>query len=312
MAQVPKAETPERHRVLIITDEPNDPFMTRVQAEVGALPGFEVATRRPTGSLDADARAERAEAAIRKVASGKGVEVWMADATTGRSLLRQLVVDESPNGPDQGIIALQTAELLRTGLVARPVAPAPPPVPSPPSVTASPAAPHENAVLAGLGPLWSRGGVGPSWQAWLSYQLLGSDHIGFSLDVSTPVHRGSISSSEGTAHVGVVAAGAGLLARLRSEHAKLTGTATLGAAFASVFTDGHANANYLGSTTTSYAGLAYLRLGVLWNPVRWLGLGAAGLTGTATSHVAIEFANRRVGTWGTVLAAGLLYGELGW
>ena len=41
----------------------------------------------------------------------------MADATSGRSLLRQVVVDESPGGPDRDLIALQTAELLRTSLL---------------------------------------------------------------------------------------------------------------------------------------------------------------------------------------------------
>jgi hypothetical protein len=311
------SEAPARHRVLIITDEPADAFMVRVQAEVSALPGFEVVIRRPLGSLDEIARAEHAEAAIRKAASRKGVEVWMADATTGRSLLRQLVVDESPNGPDHGLIALQTAELLRTGLLARhtePVAP-PPPAEAPPDtvVSAPPASPsREDAALVGLGPLWSRGGVGPSWQAWLSYQHLFSSHFGISLDASAPLYFGSISSSQGSARVGALFAGAGLLARLRSTSAHLTATATLAATFASVVSKGEPNANYQGATTTTSTGLAYLRLGATWNPTPWLGWGAAALVGTTTSRLRIQFADRAVGDWGTVLAAALLYGEIAW
>lgn len=103
-----------------------------------------------------------------------------------------------------------------------------------------------------------------------------------------------------------------MLARLRSTSAHLTGTATLAAAFASVVAKGEPNANYQGDTTTTYTGLAYLRLGAAWNPVPWLGLGAAGLVGTTTSRIRIEFADRAVGDWGTVLAAAMLYGEVGW
>jgi hypothetical protein len=318
-AQPLKAEEtnqrPAHHRVLIITDDPNDPFMTRVQAEVSALPGLEVTTRRSLGSLDTDARAEHAEVAIRKVASGKGVEVWMADATTGRSLLRQLVVDESPGGPDQGLVALQTAELLRTGLIARTVPPPASPPPTPPSATASvlpaPSA-RDSAVLAGVGPLWSTGGVGPAWQVWFSYQRLLSEHFGISVDASAPLHRGSISSTQGSAQVGAVVAGAGFLARLQNQRATLAGTATLGAALASVFTKGEANPSYLGSSTTTYTGMAYLRLGAAWNPAPWLELGAAGLVGTTTSRIRIQFADESVGDWGTPVMAAILYGGLGW
>ena len=63
-------------------------------------------------------------AAIRILPSRNGVEVWMADEASGRSLLRQAIVDETPGGPNQDVIALQTAELLRTGLF--PETPGPP------------------------------------------------------------------------------------------------------------------------------------------------------------------------------------------
>jgi hypothetical protein len=312
---VDTGKRPARHRVLVITEDPNDPFMTRVQAEVSAIPGMEVTIQRPLGSLDADARAEHAEVAIRKVPSGKGVEVWMADATTGRSLLRQLVVDESPNGPDQGLVALQTAELLRTALLAKaaPTPASPPPAPpvTPPSAPPAPPA-RDSAVLVGVGPLASTGGVSPSWQVWVSYQRLLSDHFGFSLDASAPLHRGSISSAQGHAHLGAVVVGGGLLARLQNEQATVAGTATLGAAFASVLTKGEAKPSYLDSSITTNTGLAYLRLGIVWNPTPWLGLGVAGLVGTTTSRIHIRFAESNVGTWGTPVMAAILCGGVVW
>ena len=109
--------------MLIVIDESDDPFAERIKAEVSAL-GLEVVAVEPwrTGeaieSLDAAGRANQAAAAIRMVASRKGVEIWIANQPTGRSLLRQLVVDERPV-PNEGLVALQTAELLRTTLLSR-------------------------------------------------------------------------------------------------------------------------------------------------------------------------------------------------
>ena len=113
-----------RLRVLIVVDASDDPFAERIKAEVSAL-GLEVVAVEPwrTGesveSLDAAGRANQAAAAIRMIASRKGVEVWMANQPTGRSLLRQLVVDERAGAPNEGLVALQTAELLRTTLLSR-------------------------------------------------------------------------------------------------------------------------------------------------------------------------------------------------
>ena len=135
-------------RVVIVVDESDDPFAERIKAEVSAL-GFEVVAIEPwrTGesveSLDAVGRANQAAAAIRMIASRKGVEVWIANQPTGRSLMRQLIVDERP-APNEGLVALQTAELLRTTLLSRsdvpPKAPPPPSVPSekPPGVAPPP------------------------------------------------------------------------------------------------------------------------------------------------------------------------------
>ena len=126
----------EKLRVLIVIDASDDPFAERIRAEVSAL-GLEVVAVEPwrTGeaieSLDAAGRANQAAAAIRMVASRKGVEIWVANQPTGRSLLRQLIVDERAPAPNEGLVALQTAELLRTTLLSRSETAPPPPRPVP-------------------------------------------------------------------------------------------------------------------------------------------------------------------------------------
>jgi hypothetical protein len=312
-------EPPAHRRVLIVADEANDPFMDMVKAEVSAVRGVEIVVRAPAGSLDADARAEHADAAIRKLPSGKGVEVWMSDATSGRSLLRQLVVDERPNGPDQSLVALQTAELLRTSFFPKPDVPAPgvaPPLPTSPtpSVAAASTAPtsSEDVLQAGVGLLESRGGVSPALQAWLSYQHQWSRRFGVVVDVSAPLVWGSVRALEGTADVGVVLAGGGLHSRFRSADGQLFATTSVGGAFASVLAKGQPVGALEGSSTRAYTGLAYLRLSGGWNPARWLGLGIAGVLGTTTSRVRIQFANRDVAEWGMPIAIALLYAEIDW
>src|SRR5262245_61545358 len=92
-------------RRVLLGEPDHDPFLERVGAEIAGL-GFSLLRADSNGPLEAAARAAQAVAAIRVLPSRKGVEVWMADATSGRSLLRQVVVDESPSGPDQDLIAL--------------------------------------------------------------------------------------------------------------------------------------------------------------------------------------------------------------
>jgi hypothetical protein len=319
VARAASPDAPEaraNHRVLILVDEPGDPFMDRIGLEVTSVGGLDVIMRPPVGSLDADARAEHAEVAIRKLASGLGVEVWMADATSGRSLLRHLIVDESPAGPDQSLIALQTAEFLRTSFFPRHETASPAVAAPPPTAGATASPPPEalgaDRVQVGVGYLHSAGGVSPALQAWLSYQHVWRRGLGVVLDVSAPLLRGNLSGPQGTAEVGAVVAGAGLLARFESEGGRMFVAAEVGGAFASVLVTGHPVANLVGSSPSASTGLAYLRLDGGVAPLRWLGLGVAAILATTTTRVRIEFAGNRVGNWGVPIVGGFAYAEIGW
>ena len=126
--------------------------------------------RAPQGPIETSARAERAVAAIRMLPSRNGVEVWMADETSGRSLLRQAIVDETKGGPNQNLIALQTAELLRTSLFPRSPPGAAKPASAPPAPVivqiAPPPLSGESGLMSGFGLLYGAGGASPAWQIW--------------------------------------------------------------------------------------------------------------------------------------------------
>lgn len=305
-------------RVLLLVDKSNDPFMGRIKAEAASL-GLDVIVHAAVGSLEADARAEHAAAAIRMLSSRKGVEVWMADETSGRSLLRQVIVDETPGGPDQNLIALQTAELLRTSFFPRieptssMVAPPVPPV----VVVVGPALPSgESAVQVGLGLLSGAGGASTSLQAWLSLQHRWGRHFGVAIDLSAPVRRGSLGGPEGTSDVGAILAGGELLARFPTENNRLFFATGLGAAFAALIVTGHpgedASAQLVGRSSSAYTALPYVRLEGTWKPTSWLGLGAMAVVGTTLGKIRLQFAGNQAGSWGVPTVGALLVAELDW
>lgn len=304
------SQEPDHRRVLLLTDSPGDPLIERIRAEVVSL-GMEIVVRRAEGPIDARARAEHAVAAIRMLPTHNGVEVWTADETSGRPLLRQAVVDDKPGGPDEKLIALQTAEVLRTSLF-----PHPPPEPAVVVVQVAPppSRPNETSAAAGVGLLYGAGGAGPAWQAWLSFQHLWTEHLGAALDVSLPIHRGTMSGPEGTADVGAVTAGVEVFARFVSDQ-RLFANAGVGAAFAAVLATGHPTADtapLVGASTAAYTGLAYARAALGRKVLRWLAVGVSGVAGSTVAPVHIGFAGNDAGSWGVPLVGVALFGQADW
>ena len=310
-------EPDQRRRVLLVVDNPANPLVGRIRAEV-ALLGVDVVMRAPQGSIEASARSEHAVAAIRVLPSRRGVEVWMADETSGRSLLRQVVVDETPRGPNQNLIALQTAELLRTSLFPRPTPPTSQSADAPP-VVATPAPPRgsgESQLVSSVGLLSGGGDAGPAWQAGLAVQHFWNDRFGFAISLSAPFHRGTMSGPEGTADVGAVTIGPEALARFESAHGRLFMTTGLGAALVYVLATGHpreqASEQLMSSLSTAYTGLGYARLTLGWKLSRRVDAGLNVVAGTTTGRVQVRFAGNGAGEWGMPLLGAALFAGVGW
>ncbi|HET9955543.1 MAG TPA: hypothetical protein VFQ61_13610 [Polyangiaceae bacterium] len=311
-------------RVLVVESNRSS-MLERVTAELTGL-GFTVVRRAASGSLDDMARAEHASAAIRVLPSRKGVEVWMADATSGRSLLRQVIVDEDPNGPNERLIALQTAELLRTSLLAQRDSASheladPPKSELPPNQAQNAAvippekhrddapaasdsvAPRagsfrESGMQAWLGALYSPGGAGAGLQLGLSLQHSLSERWGLLLDLSAPLRSANISSVEGSASVGASFAGVGVFTRIRAANHPYI--ATLGAALAlmRIGFDGDARVPLQARDEHVVTGAAYLRADAAVEPLTWLRLGVRGTAGATAERVRVQFAGNDSGSWG--------------
>jgi hypothetical protein len=317
-----------RLRVLIVVDESDDPFAERIKAEVSAL-GLEVVAVEPwrTGetveSLDAAGRAHQAAAAIRMVASRKGVEVWMANQPTGRSLLRQLVVDERAGAPNEGLVALQTAELLRTTLLSRSEVPgtssggaAARGAPAASLSQISAPAPAPSAASTGLqaaaGALYSPGAGNPAIQAWLTLNRVIVGRVGLSLDMSAPLYPGTLSGPEGSASVGAWLAGAAAFVRYERPDGHVYATVAMGAAVIRVNAEGTTNAPFVGTTESTTAGAGYVRLDGGVEIARWLRFGGRAVAGAVPSGVTVRFAGNEAAVWGRPFLGGLLFADLAW
>jgi hypothetical protein len=315
-------ERPER-RVVIVNDRGGARFLERIRAEIAAL-GLPVIVRDFQGPLEEAARSARAVAAIRLLPSKKGVEVWMADETSGRSLLRQVIVDEAPGGPDEGLVALQTVELLRTSLLIEdgsepPTelkgAPAPPPPEDPPTkkdIAPSDREKAEAGLQTALGLLYSPGGANGALQLWVSLHTSLSRRIGLALDLSAPLQAATLSGPEGSADIGAYLAAVVLVGRLQPPGSRFFSNLGLGAGAARISADGTSEAPLVSNSVSQVTGVVYARADAGFEVSPWLRLGGRAVLGSVLDRVTLRFAGNEAGTWGRQLFGALALAELRW
>ncbi len=112
----------QRGRILLLVDRAERGLSDRVRAELVAL-GFDVRgsagedTPSSREALEDAARAVEAIAALRIRPSRAGVEVWLTDRVTGKTLLREVVLPRAGSQHDDAIVAVRAVELLRASLL---------------------------------------------------------------------------------------------------------------------------------------------------------------------------------------------------
>jgi hypothetical protein len=296
-------------RVLLIEQEP-DAFLERVGAEIEKL-GFSLVRADAKGPLDAAARAEQAVAALRVLPARNGVEVWMADATSGRSLLRQVVVDESPQGPDRELIALQTAELLRTSLLGEG---SPRGQSAQCEVAAKPIQVAERKTHTGLqlagGALYSPGGARAAVEVGLSLQHFRGQRWGLGIDLGLPLRPGAIRDVEGSAKLGTYFAGVLALARFQPRAGAFFATLGVGPALLLVAYEGEAREPLRSRSGTRLTGGAYLRGDAGVAAGRYLRFGVRALAGASFPSISVAFAGNDAGSFGPTFFAGFALAEV--
>ena len=309
--------------IAVVRDtETDERTLTRLRSELDAL-GLRVVEvsapaedRSPRG-LERAAREVGAFAALRIVPWEGGIEVWIADRVTGKTVLRELVV--APGEAADEVVALRAVELLRASLLELELpheqsGDVPPPPAVKRLVSRPEPAPAESApkfgIGLGVGPVLSPGGVLPSWQLMLKARYVMAPRWGAELVTLLPTLPSAIQQPEGSADISIFFVGAALTLDLLPPPNPWTARAALGVGGAALRMVGAANAPYVSRTDNVIVALPYTRLDLLYRIASDVRFGASIWAGVALPRATVTFADRQVASWGRPAGVGTALLEL--
>jgi hypothetical protein len=280
----------------------------RLRAELSTL-GYEVvdvtlAPNEGATALDDAARRVNAFAAVHIVPNKGGVEVWIADGATGKTLFRELVIGSGEAFDD--VVALKAAELLRASLAELGLSPKPKPTP-PPTSTEKPAArpppempeePPRAYFELGPGVLLSPGGVGANVVGLVGARFRFHTVLGLDAFVALPITPATVSASEGSADVRPWLFGLDLAAWLFDPRSVWQVSGAAGIGVAHLVIEGDPTPPLLGQRETSTVALPFGRVSVERGFGTRFRLGLHGFVGVAAPEHVIRFDGREVATWG--------------
>lgn len=326
-------------RIALIVDGTDERTPRRVRAELEGL-GFEVvqiddADAADLRSLEDRARSIDAIAAVRVEPARSGVDVWVADRASGRTLLTEVVA--APGSAVDDVVALRVVELLRTSLwdlttpgaaaaaasasASAPGAPASESVPTATgSASASGAAPprwrapreaHADGGAAAPEPVFVLG-VGPALvQATLEAppllevavhaRLALGGRAGLNAFTLVPTVPSKLEAAEGSARTALWLLGVGGDAQLLSERSSWRLQAGLAALAAHAESTGSARPPLGDGTAAAWTGGGLARVSGATVLGRRLRVGAGVGAGFLAPEVVTRFAGRDAATWGRPL-----------
>lgn len=320
------AEEPSRFTVVAA---PDDRFAQRVLAELSSL-GFEAVRLDPPDepasrvALEAAAREAGALAAIRAVPSERGIEVWIADRMTGKTVVRHIPVDPEAPEPEPAL-AIRAVELLRASILEASL-PEPPPgeVPAPPAVReklaiAAPAAPEPPPprpppalrFALSIGVLASPGGFDPAAALDVGVGWIPIDHIGFCAFASIPLSRPRVEGSAGSADLATVMAGGGIRFVLTEQASAWTPSVDMGLTAITLQLTGSANEGFAAGDRGAWTAAPYVRAGLAFAANPMLRVRADVLATGIFQGVAVRLAGEKAATFGepiVVTSAGVDFG----
>jgi hypothetical protein len=298
---------------VVIVCPPDDRFGLRVRAELESL-GFQtVVVGEEDGpasraSLEGAARRAHAIAAIRGVPADGGVDVWIADRVTGKTVLRH--VESEPGSVDrEAALAIRAVELLRASMLETSL-----PTRVPGEVPAAreirerlqvPAlarsAPPDVRVAVGLASVaWSPGGFGTASSFGIDVGVMPSEHVGIfatgAASLTSPeVRNGTL----GSATLSFVLAGGG--ARFIFTPRESTWEPFADAGVAAVLLRSQAtsaSAGLVAGVATGLAAAPFTRVGLVFAATRSVRIRADLLVGIIGQGVSVQIGGKPAASWG--------------
>ncbi len=318
-----------RPLVALLRPDPPDPdlgqMFVRIEGELNAA-GFDVTIVARAPDEAPQAAIERASethapAAIIGVFGGSltGMELWVADRLTGRSVVRHLNASGESGTRASEILAIRAAEQLSASLIDLDLAPKPAPVaPSPNTATPAPAPRSERPaersrfrVELGIGTLFSFEGAGPtvtpvgrvSWAALPSWELrMTGAGLGTYSSVSSP--SGSATFSQDLLLVETVLS--------PSKPGVLALRASLGAGTMHVGVEGHGAGSVQGLDTSIWVAAVDAGVGLGYRRAAGVGFAFEGHAVFTSPYPVVRLLDETQATMGrpTIFATAALTGDL--
>jgi hypothetical protein len=261
-------------------------------------------------------------AAIRGVASERGVEVWIADRATGKTVLREL--PRGPGEPDDAL-ALRTVELLRASLLEASL-----PTPPPSEVATTPEL-RERLQLPELsrrrrretdaspmlrlavGPaaLFSPGGLKPTFSLALGLAFLPTTHFGVSGFLAIPVAPRKDGPAGTAVTFSPTLGGGALRFGIATRGARWTPTIDAGLAVVALTASSTHSRDSTADVTSRTAAAPYLAAGLAWAMTTNVRVRADLLVVVAQEAI-VSNDDQRIGTWGAPIVMPSFGLDAGW
>lgn len=326
----------QSNTVLIVRVEGDDGVIARLHAEL-AFSAWQI-VEITANAKDSELRtlaAQHAAAAAVRCDVARGLELWVASSTSSSPGTLD-IIDVAGTSRDPGVPVWRVMETLRArGL--RLSDPSPPP-PAPPQPLASErraaeerrlaaarskaaqgaterarregASAHPRQLALELGPayVWSPGGLGGTVNGWGKARF---DAGSWSLSalLLAPLATSRLARVEGEARIStVIAAASADVTWLELRALRFSSGVGLGPSVTTM--TGTVRAGYVAATVRQWVPTAFLRSGVRMKLGNSLALGGSALLGATMHPISVEFAERRVATWGSPWLACVLSIEL--
>ena len=300
-----------RPRIIAVLEQSNAPFLPRLRGELAAA-GFDLIVVSPASwpptrqDIERITQREGAIAGLSLIQAGGGVEIWVVDRVTNKTVFREVI--EGADDSHQDSIAIRFVETLRATLmeVEQPHSSrgdvAPPPevhqlLKHPPS--------HFALSLSG-GAQHSPGGLGTVGFVGLSVTGSPTPHFGLAVDGLLTPGRVKLRGPEGQASIGLFLFGASLRFCPVDPAGRLRLWLGAGGWVGVVTMTGEAVGPYLNARATTVSFIPHLDVGVRLSVTRHVSLGATTTGAISVPSVVVEFADRQVATWGRPLGFGAL------